>query len=282
MDFKRIQLLLITFFLVFDFYLGHMLVTRIGNISQASSIPAETSIEEDLSARNIQFTPFDYETGEIELVKTTNTTIQQLDTSQITDQTIGYENNILQSQLNMPLDLGIQINDATMELSQQEEEHIYQNVLSNPEIFASGNLYSQLMYIPNERLIIARMEHEGVDLADGTAEIRLYLNENYQLTRYTQTFQHQIKALPTTVQYMSERTAVEILDRRVETYIPNDSKLIYNQLVYYRSMNLEDFSVYSPAWEITYIDSGGSIQTIMVDASRGTVINSDLILTAGR
>lgn len=282
MDFKRIQLLLITFFLVFDFYLGHMLVTRIGNISQASSIPAETSIEEDLSARNIQFSPLDHETGEIELVKTTNTYIQQLDTSQITDQTIGYENNILQSQLNTPLDLGIQINDATMELSQPEEEHIYQNVLSNTEVFASGDLYTQLMYIPNERLIIARMDHEGFELADGTAEIRLFLNENYQLTRYTQTFQHQIKALPTTIHYMSERTAVEILDRRVETYIPNDSKLIYNQLVYYQSMHLEDFSVYSPAWEITYMDSGGSIQTIMVDASRGTVINRDLIMTAGR
>lgn len=280
MDFKRIQVLLITFFLIFDIYLGHMLLTRIGNISQASTVPAETSIESDLRARNIQFNPLNQETGEIELVKTTNTDIQNLDTDQLVDQTIRYENNILMSQLNTPVDLGIQINGATVELTDNEKQEIYQSVLSNTDLFAFGDLYTSLMYIPNERLIVARMAHDNVDLGDGTAEIRLYLNEDYQLTRYTQTFQHQVKGLPTTVNYMSERTALEILDRRVETYIPNESKLLYNQIVYYRSMRLDDFSVYSPAWEISYMDPDGGIQSIVVDASRGTVINRDLIMSA--
>lgn len=273
MDFKRIQLLLLIFFLVFDIYLFQMLLAR-SEVNSQVTTQIETTIEEDLSARNIRYEELSKETTTLPLVKANSSDLLVENLSQLEGQNASInDRGELISTFNEAIPLNIGLNRTTETLNEDQIEQLRANFLSQPSYFIEGTAYDSFRYLPDERIISIRMNaYEGRIIADGSAELRLILDENYNLIQYIQTYQDHIQPLSTERNIISERMALEIINQRADTTIPDNSTITRMRQCYYRSSNLEDFDIYSPAWGIIYRSEDGQSGTVYIDATRGTLI----------
>lgn len=272
MDFKRIQLFLVFFFLIFDIYLLFMLFNR----AEVESMPfqeVELRIEENLSNRGVKYNELSTEKFQLPFVVSEPNNHLAENISQLETQEVAVDQNgMLTSSLEGSLDLGLGLTSEATGLS-EEQRQVLQEVLSNPALFISGEAYRNIWYVNTEQAIYARMTaFDGSPIVDGTAEIRISLNEDYMMTGYTQTYQGNITDLESDRTILSERETLEIIDRRVETLIPDNSTIHYSVLVYYRATALDGLNVYSPAWQIVYDNDNGRF-TLLVDAVQGNVVN---------
>lgn len=272
MDFKRIQIVLVFFFLVFDIYLLFMLFNR----AEVASLPTEEielTIEENLSNRGITFDELSTEKYQLPFVvsETNNHLAENISQLEIEDVSVN-QDGMLTGTLSEPMDLGLGLTAETTGFSTEQRQAL-QDILENPALFISGDVYRNIWYVNSEQVIYARMTaYDGSPIVDGTAEIRINLDDNYMMTGYTQTFQSNITELDRDRTILSEREALEIIDRRVETLIPDDSTIHYSILVYYRQTQLDGLNVYSPAWQIVYDNPNGRF-TLLVDGIRGNTVN---------
>lgn len=274
MDFKRIQVVLIIFFLVFDIYLLYMLFSRSEPV-MSFNLSSEIPIEERLTERGISYGELNSQTARLPFVVTKQSNVLAENISQLENQEVSLtQDGILTSRFNEPVDLGLGFDDRTTGLSTGQMETM-NGFLSDPALFVNGSQYRNYWYVNTANAIYIRMlAHDGRPIVDGTAEIRIMLDDNYMMTGYRQTYQNDIHSIKETREIISQRDAIEIIDERAQTLIPDNSIIHYLTSVYYRSRALEEFSVYSPAWQVVYDNEEGRF-TLLVDAVTGTVINQN-------
>ncbi|XJS10789.1 two-component system regulatory protein YycI [Aerococcaceae bacterium WGS1372] len=272
MDFKRIQVVLVFFFLVFDLYLLYMLFNRADVLVQPVQ-EVTVTIEENLTNRGVQFDELRTEKLQLPFVVSEPNNHLAENITQLSGQTPSVNTEgVLSSTLDEPYDLGLGIDQNTTGLSTEQRQSLH-DVLSNPELIISGEEYRNVWYVSTEQAIYVRMiAYDGNPIVDGTAEIRINLDENFMMTSYIQTYQANLTQLDSNESILSEREALEIIDRRVETQIPDDSIIHYAILVYYRSTSLDGLNVYSPAWQFVYDNPGGRF-TLLVDGIRGNDVS---------
>lgn len=273
MDFKRIQMVLIIAFLLFDVYLFVMLLSRI-QPATGTTPTAQTTIEQELNARNITHSEFAEETMTLPFISSHNYTDLTEEMNQLMNQEVTLSpEGVLTSTFYEPVDLGIDLTSQTTGLDDNQRQILVEQFLSDPAYFIEGTKYRNFWYLNSKRTIYIRMVTPGGEpIVDGSAEIRITLDENNQMVGYTQTLQRDVVTLEAMQPIISEREAIEVVDRRVETLIPDDSVIHYSVFAYYRSQQLNDVNIYSPAWQIIYDNAGGRY-TILVDAVEGTVVN---------
>lgn len=273
MDFKRIQIVLIISFLLFDIYLIFMLFARINTISTYNDSARNLTIEQELSARNISYPTLKSDSQEVPYVVASKNNYLAANIGQLSNQNASVDGEgTLTSTFDEPVKLNLNLNDKTTGLSEEDRTLLTNNYLSDPEMFIGGQYYRNFWYVNSQRTIYIRMTaYDGNPITDGTAEIQINLDENYNMVGYIQTFQADITALKQKSRMITEREAIEVIDRRAETLIPDGSQIHYSVFTYYRSQELDKFNVYSPAWQVVYDNQNGRY-TITVDAIRGTVI----------
>lgn len=273
MDFKRIQVLLLAFFLIFDLYLLFILYNRVGGAEPDKAVMQYT-IEEELKNRGVVFDDIAEEEMSLPLVKSENSTFLADHLPDLANQEAELdENNRVKATFIEPLDLGLNLNNQTARLNAEQIKHLEDTFFADDTYFVAGNQYKFSRYSLLERAIYMQMSaYEDHKIVDGTAEIKLMLNENYQAISYTQTYQDQLQLLDTYTQTISERDAFQIIDSRVETFIPDNSRIDYSRLSYYQIDKLKEFSVFSPVWEIMYTQPDGTVRTVYIEAKRGTIL----------
>ncbi|MBZ6527749.1 two-component system regulatory protein YycI [Aerococcaceae bacterium DSM 111021] len=272
MDFKRIQIVLVFFFLVFDVYLLFMLFSR-AEVAGTPSEEIELTIEENLSNRGVSFSELSTDKYQLPFVvsETSNHLAENISQLEFPEVSVNQE-GVLTTTLSEPMDLGLGLTTEITGLSTEQRQSL-QDILEDPALFISGEMYRNIWYVNSEKVIYARMTaYDGSPIVDGTAEIRINLNDNFMMTGYSQTYQGNIVELEKERSILSEREALEIIDRRVETLIPDDSTIHYSILVYYRQTELDGLNVYSPAWQIVYDNANGRF-TLLVDGIRGNTVN---------
>lgn len=272
MDFKRIQIVLVFFFLVFDVYLLFMLFSR-AEVAGTPSEEIELTIEENLSNRGVSFSELSTDKYQLPFVvsETSNHLAENISQLEFPEVSVNQE-GVLTTTLSEPMDLGLGLTAEITGLSTEQRQSL-QDILEDPALFISGEMYRNIWYVNSEKVIYARMTaYDGSPIVDGTAEIRINLNDNFMMTGYSQTYQGNIVELEKERSILSEREALEIIDRRVETLIPDDSTIHYSILVYYRQTELDGLNVYSPAWQIVYDNANGRF-TLLVDGIRGNTVN---------
>lgn len=272
MDFKRIQIVLVFFFLVFDVYLLFMLFSR-AEVAGTPSEEIELTIEENLSNRGVSFSELSTDKYQLPFVvsETSNHLAENISQLEVPEVSVN-QDGVLTTTLSEPMDLGLGLTTETTGLSTEQRQSL-QDILEDPALFISGEMYRNIWYVNSEKVIYARMTaYDGSPIVDGTAEIRINLNDNFMMTGYSQTYQGNIVELEKERSILSEREALEIIDRRVETLIPDDSTIHYSILVYYRQTELDGLNVYSPAWQIVYDNVNGRF-TLLVDGIRGNTVN---------
>lgn len=278
MDFKRIQVVLIIFFLIFDVYLVYMLFSRSEPV-MSYNLSTEVPIEERLTERGISFGELNDQTTHLPFVVTQQSNVLAENISQLEGQEVSLtQEGILTSRFDEPVDLGLEMDEATTGLTTEQMQALNE-FLSDSSLFINGDQYRNYWYINTANVIYIRMlAYDGRPIVDGSAEIRIFLDENYMMTGYRQTYQDDITTLQESREIISQREAIEIIDERAQTLIPDNSIIHYLTSVYYRSRNLEEFSVYSPAWQLVYDNEEGRF-TLLVDAVTGTVINQNQLFT---
>lgn len=273
MDFKRIQMLLLVFFVIFDGYLIYILFSRVG-MEMPSDIIAESSIEEELSKRNVKVKELSEKRATLPLVKTEPSNVLAMNVTDLKDQTASLNSDgQLTSTFDSPMNIDLNLSYKNKTLKQEDIAKLDQ-LIQDEDFFIRGEEYEFYRYAPLENAVYYRMKaHNMYNIIDGTAEIKLLFNSDSQLTNYVQTYQDGIKDLDSTIQTISEQEALQVVNGRAETNIPDNSNIDFIRLSYYRMTHLNDFSVYAPVWEIVYSLSDNSVRVVYVDASRGTIIS---------
>ncbi len=275
LDYKRIQLLLIFFLIAFNLYLTFSITQKISMVNIDPNTAVDTTIEEELKNRGVTFQNFSDATADVHLIRTDQTNYLAENISQLSNQNASIDSNrVLTSTFDQPVDLGIGLNDATTEITEEQFSYLKEEFLDKPEWFIQGAAYSHPVYNATDKTIVLRMtDGDGHSIIDGTAELRLQLNDSYLMTGYIQTYQSNITQLETSVEIISEKTAIEILDRRVETLIPDDARIIDTRISFYQSTSLNEMNVYSPAWEFIYVEENSTPKSLLIDAHRGIVLS---------
>lgn len=290
MDFKRIQVLLLAFFVVFDLYLGYLLVERgsLRMISQDST--EEVNVVQEMKARGVEILNainVNSQQPELAVVKTAPNNELRANRHQLQNQTVSISpEGILSSEFTNPIELDISLGEDSQELTREDFLWIRENILMDETLFIHGEQYLNHWYSPQENLIIIRMvtkegyqepastEEPSIPISDGTAELRILLDKSYNMISYMQTYQTEAFRLEEEKELISSQNALEIIENRIDTTLPNDAEIFSLKLSYYQSVTTKDFNIYHPAWEVIYFRrESGQTQSVLVDAIRGNVVD---------
>lgn len=277
MDFKRIMLMLTLFFLIFDIYLGFRVYQQVQSTTIRQSDFQQQSIEQRLQARDITLlSPLNEEEVQGTLIKTEENTVLRDGLNQLTHQQVNFsDDNVLTATFDEPLNLEGQITPETSTLPSEVAKFIRDQYLLNDELFIEGGAYTQYWYLPTNRTIVFWMTAiNNTPIVDGSAEIKLQLDENYNIVSYTQTYQHNFVTLDEDKPYklITAREAIEVLDTRIQTNLPSNSTIIHVTLSYIKYKEWDEINIYLPVWNVVYQRSEGQTGSMLVDAIKGQVM----------
>ncbi|WIK65771.1 two-component system regulatory protein YycI [Globicatella sanguinis] len=277
MDFKRIMLMLTLFFLIFDIYLGFRVYQQVQSTTIRQSDFQQQSIEQRLQARDITLlSPLNEEEVEGTLIKTEENSVLRDGLNQLTHQQVNFsDENVLTATFDEPLNMEGQITPETSTLPSEVAKFIRDQYLLNDELFIEGGAYTQYWYLPTNRTIVFWMTAiNNTPIVDGSAEIKLQLDENYNIASYTQTYQHNFVTLDEDKPYklITAREAIEVLDTRIQTNLPSNSTIIHVTLCYIKYKEWDEINIYLPVWNVVYQRSEGQTGSMLVDAIKGQVM----------
>ena len=277
MDFKRIMLMLTLFFLIFDIYLGFRVYQQVQSTTIRQSDFQQQSIEQRLQARDITLlSPLNEEEVEGILIKTEDNTVLRDGLNQLTHQQVNLsDENVLTATFDEPLNMEGQITPETSTLPSEVAKFIRDQYLLNDELFIEGGAYTQYWYLPTNRTIVFWMTAiNNTPIVDGSAEIKLQLDENYNIVSYTQTYQQNFVTLDEDKPYklITAREAIEVLDTRIQTNLPSNSTIIHVTLSYIKYKEWDEINIYLPVWNVVYQRSEGQTGSMLVDAIKGQVM----------
>lgn len=275
MDFNRIQKLLVVFFLSFNVYLVFLLIDRIPTQSKETTNPSDISIVQDMRNRGVIIRPeLSTETEHLPLIKTEPNNYLREQQSQLKNQRYSLNREgLLTSTFIEPVTLDFEINETSSGLSAENAQIFREKYLLDETMFIDGEAYGNYWYSNQENILFCRMTAaDGTPIVDGSSEIRVIFDDNFNMIGYTQTYQSDYTVLEEPKALISSQEAINIIERRIETYLPNDSEIVSATLSYYQSLETSQFNVYTPAWEIIYYRHEGTItHSVLVDAVRGFV-----------
>lgn len=265
------------FFLVFDIYLGFRVYQQVQLTTIRQSDYQQQSIEQRLQARDIALlSPLSEEKIERVLIKMDDNTVLRDRMGALTNQTVNYsEDQVLSSTFIEPLDLEGKITQEMSTLSSDVAKLIRDKYLLDEHLFIEGAAYTQYWYLPTKRAIIFWMTAiNNTPIVDGSAEIELQLDENYNIVSYTQTYQQNFVPLDEDKPYslITAREAIEVLDTRIQTNLPSNSTIIHVTLSYIKYKEWDEVNIYLPVWNVVYQRSEGQTGSMLVDAIKGQVI----------
>lgn len=276
MDFKRIILLLTLFFLIFDGYLAYRVYQQIDITTVRQRDYQQKDIEQRLTERGISILqPLNVERGEGYMMKTEDNQYLQDKLPTLLNQTATYNEGVLTSTFHTALSLEGLITANMNSISGDIARYIRDTYLVNSELFIEGDKYTQFWYLPSTRTVIFWMTATNqLPIVDGTSEIRLQLDENYNIVSYMQTYQENFVPLDEQKPYplISMKEAVEVLDRRVQTNLPSNATIIHVTLSYIKNREWDTINVYLPVWNVVYQRAEGQTGSMLVDAIKGEVV----------
>lgn len=277
MDFKRIILMLTFFFFIFDAYLAYRVYEQYEQTAIRQSDYQQQSIEQRLTDRGISLiSNLDSEKISGHLIKSEDNRRLSDQMDQLKNQSAEItEENQLVSTFDTPLPMELQITNSMNALTPEIASYIRDTYLLNNELFINGEAYTQYWYLPSLKTIIFwTTAHNDAPIIDGTSEIRLQLNEDYDIESYTQTLQEDFVVLEEDKPQplISARDAIGVLDTRIQTNLPSNSTIIHVTLSYVKYKEWEDVNVYLPVWNVVYQKSDGQTGSMWVDAIRGEVV----------
>lgn len=263
MDFRRVETILIIAFLLVNVFLLSTFYSR-SDMNYAASGSETINMVREMENQGIQLPEFTEEEHELPYLQADEHNLLAENASRLSDQTgnVNQDGSLYSSILSNPVALS-----GEEQLTEDDLARLDAFIQSGQVLF--GDQYVLFQYRPNSQRIIYTQAVNGVPIADGTSSITLHMDSAGQVISYEQTFAGPMTAQGTTHPLITDRTAVELLFQNNE--IPSGAKVARPVLTYYRTLALEDLSMYAPVWYVR-IQTDSGVEEIRVDAINGSII----------
>lgn len=264
MDFKRIEIIFVITFLALNIFLLTTYFDKSYNDFSSNTSNSEVNFTEEMDKSNIELPTFQNEKNKIPYVQAEANELLLKNYDSLSNQTgmIEKDGSVFTSILSSPIAL-----TQEKEFTAKDIEKLALFVKSNQVLF--GKQYQFFRYIKNSQQVVFTQIANNIPIADGTSEIIFHLDNSKKVISYEQSYAGPVTVQGESREVITDKNAVDILYQNNE--IATDSIVKKPVLSYYRTLNLEELSMYAPAWFIE-IESSTDTQTKRVDAINGTIL----------
>lgn len=263
MNFRRVETILIIAFLLVNVFLLSTYYNR-SDMNYAATDNEIINLVREMENQNIQLPEFTEEEYELPYLQADEHNLLSENASRLSNQTgnVNQDGSLYSSILSNPVALS-----GEAQLTEEDRARLDAFIQSDQVLF--GDQYVLFQYQPNSQRIIYTQAVNGAPIADGTSSITLHMDSAGQVISYEQTFAGPMTAQGTAHPLITDRTAVELLFQNNE--IPSGATVARPVLTYYRTLALEDLSMYAPVWYVR-IQTDSGVEEIRVDAINGSII----------
>ncbi|MER2063930.1 MAG: two-component system regulatory protein YycI [Alkalibacterium sp.] len=265
MDFKKIENIFLITFLLLNIYLLVSYFNR-NDIQQATSAPDQVNLIREMQQIGIDLPALQEEEREVYYVQADSNNLLEENIDQLENQagSVAADGSLYTSILSDPIEI-----EGNPEDGFTEEDYTMLNgfIMNSSVLF--GEEYTFLRYDRSQNRFVYAQEVEGIPVADGTSEISLFYGSDGNIISYQQTYAGPMIPQGTTQSIITDRQAIEILFQNNE--ISSNSVVGQPILSYYRTLYLEDLSMYGPVWYVPVRDTSGE-RILRVDALERTII----------
>lgn len=266
MDFKRVEIIFIVAFFFLDIFLLISYFDRT-DTNYASTPSQSLNLISEMASQKIDVPNLTEENHSAAYVQADVQVLLKENAKSLSKQTgtVNEDGSLYMSILSNPIQLS---GEAT--LTEEDKKALDQFINSDQVLF--GSEYKFFQYNAENRQVTYTQNVSGLPVADGTSSIILYIDRSNQVISYEQKYAGPMTEQGSKVELITDRSAIETLFRNND--IPANSKISRPILTYYRSLKLEDLSMYAPVWYIQIAEGSGK-KVIWVDAVNGSIISGE-------
>lgn len=275
MDFRRIEYILIVAFFWLNLFLGYVFISNNAMLFASPDGQTAINIAREMQADDINYEKPSSENQQLPLVRTRRHTLlddhmAELDAGfQVVS--MGNTQRLL-SRFVEPVALPKLTAEVEPEDVSAEMLAPIQKLLNDGTIL-EGAAYQYYMYYPQQQSIrYVQTTAAGLPIVDDSSEIIFFLDAEYDIISYEQTFAGAAEAQGEQRTLISEKQAMENL--YLNNQLPNGSSIIKSELAYYTILPLTDMTMYSPVWTFGIKTEEGNVLTLNVDAINGSMIQT--------
>ncbi|MCA9765559.1 MAG: two-component system regulatory protein YycI [Carnobacterium sp.] len=263
MDFKRIEIIFILTFLALNAFLLSTYFDKSYNDFSSNSSNSEVNFIEEMSKSAIELPTFQDEKNKVPYVQAEANDLLA-ESYSLTNQTgiIEEKGSIFTTILSSPILL-----TEEKEFNAKDIDKLTSYVKNNQTL--SDKDYQFFRYIKNSQQVIFTQIANNIPIADGTSEVIFHLDNSKNVISYEQSYAGPVTVQGESRELITDKSAIGILYQNNE--IPADTTVKKPVLSYYRTLDLEELSMYAPAWFVE-IESSTDTQVKRVDAINGTVL----------
>ncbi|OJF97165.1 two-component system regulatory protein YycI [Alkalibacterium sp. 20] len=271
MDFKKIENIFLITFLLLNMYLLVSYFNR-NDIQQATSAPGQVNLIREMEQIGISIPTLQDEEQDVFYVQADSNQLLEDNVDQLENQagSVAEDGSLYTSILSDPI-----VIEGNPEDGFTEEDYATLNAFIFNGSVLFGEDYMYLRYDRSQNRFVYAQEVEGLPVADGTSEISLFYGSDGNIISYQQTYAGPMIPQGSTQAVITDRQAIEVLFQNNE--ISSNSTVGQPILTYYRTLYLEDLSMYGPVWYVPVMDASGE-KVLRVDAVERTII-SDPVTT---
>lgn len=266
MDFKKIENIFLITFLLLNIYLLVSYFNR-NDIQQASSSSGQVNLIREMEQIGIELPTLQEEERNVFYVQADSNQLLEENVDQLENQagSVAEDGSLYTSILSDPIEIEGNPDDG---FTEQDYANLNAFMINGSVLF--GEEYTYLRYDRSQNRFVYAQEVEGIPVADGTSEVSLFYGSDGNIISYQQTFAGPMIPQGSTQTIITDRQAIEVLFQNNE--ISSNSIVGQPILSYYRTLHLEDLSMYGPVWYIPVRDTSGE-KILRVDALERTIIS---------
>lgn len=250
MDFKRIERILIIAFLLLNIYLVYILWDQRQDVVNTNENQSLNLIQE-IENNNISLPIFSLEKESLGYLQANKDTNIQEHFSELNNlmEEISSDGSTYTATLSEPLQLSSGGEDLTpADLAKIDR------LVSSEEQIAFGEEYEYLTYQRNLNQVVYTQRVGDIPILDGTASIRFAIDSNQKIVQFEQTYAGTLEVSEdASRETITDKRAVEILYQN--NRIPSGARVERPVLAYHRTLDLEEMSMYIPAWYVEINDT---------------------------
>lgn len=266
MDFKKIENIFLVAFLLLNVYLFIGFLNRY-DLQYAATSPSQVNLIREMEQVGVELPVFEEAELEIFAMQADANNLLEEEVERLEGQagSITEDGTFYQSILSDPIEL----EGTPDEGFGTEDIETLDEFVNSPSILF-GEEYEYNRFDAEESRFVYFQNVNGIPIADGSSEISLYVDNEGNIYSYQQTYAGPMTEQGSPLEIISDRQAVEILFQNNE--ISSNVTVRQPTLVYYRTLHLEDLSLYGPVWLVRISGSSGE-SILRVDAVDGSILS---------
>lgn len=270
MDFKKIENIFLVAFVLLNIYLLISFLNRY-DLQYASTTPDQVNVLREMEQRGIELPTFEEEEREVYSMQADSHNLLEEQIEELEGQagSIIEDGRFYRSLLTDPIELE---GNAEEDYTEEDREILDEFVNSSAVLF--GEEYQFSRFDSQQNRFVYYQQVNGLPVADGTSELSLYVDQNGEVFSYEQSYAGPMTEQGSPLEIISDREAVEILFTNNE--LSSNVTVHPPTLTYYRTLELEDLSLYGPLWLIRVTSSSGT-DVFRVDASTSSIVQEEIV-----